>query len=199
MLPVLAPLTLIRQPSPFSDPEWLFEVKYDGFRSLAYIEGGACRLVSRKGNAYQRFKDLSIALSGLGSETILDGEIVCLDDDGQPQFDDLMFARAPAHFYAFDILWLDGEDLRDKPCLERKQVLKDLAQRDTPRLHHADHVDGEGERLFELICQRDMEGIVAKPMASPYRELNGKTPWIKIKNPDYSQAEGRGEMFQVDP
>ena len=60
------------------------------------------------------------------------------------------------------------------------------------------HIDGEGERLFELICQRDMEGIVAKPMASPYRELNGKTPWIKIKNPDYSQAEGRGEMFQVD-
>ena len=115
-----------------------------------------------------------------------------------------LIAAAAVVFYffrlylGFDILWLDGEDLRDKPCVERKQVLQSLAEGETPRLHHADHVDGEGERLFELICQRDMEGIVAKPMASPYRELNGKTPWIKIKNPDYSQAEDRGEMFQVD-
>ena len=99
MLPIISPLTLIRQPSPFTNPDWLFESKYDGFRSLAYIEDGTCRLVSRKGNKYQRFKELSAALSGLGSEVILDGEIVCLDDDGQPQFDDLMFARRPSHFF----------------------------------------------------------------------------------------------------
>ena len=195
MLPIITPLPLTLQSTPFSDQEWLFELKYDGFRSLAYIEESTCRLVSRKGNIYQRFKDLSKALSGLQSETILDGELVCVDDNGLPQFYDLMFGRAPAHFYAFDILMLDGEDLRDKPCVERKQLLKSLVGSDTPRLHFVDHLDGEGEQLFNLICERDMEGIVAKPMASPYRELHGETPWIKIKNPDYSQAEGRGDLF----
>ena len=153
------------------------------------------RLVSRNGNVYQRFKDLSKALSGLQSETVLDGELVCVDDDGLPQFEDLMFGRGPAHFYAFDILMLDGEDLRNKTCVERKQLLRSLVESDTPRLHFVDHLDGEGEQLFTLICERDMEGIVANPMASPYRELNGKTPWIKIKNPDYSQAERRGDLF----
>ena len=68
----------------------------------------------------------------------------------------------------------------------------------TQRLHYVDLVDSEGEQLFDLICERDMEGIVAKPRTSPYRELNGRTPWIKIKNPDYSQAEGRGELFHPD-
>ncbi len=74
-------------------------------------------------------------------------------------------------------------------------MLKDLVETGVPRLHYVDHVEGEGEQLFDLICERDMEGIVAKPRASRYREVNGKTPWIKIKNPDYSQAEDRGELF----
>lgn len=96
-----------------------------------------------------------------------------------------MFARRPSHFCAFGIAWLDGEDLRDRPYVERKQVLKELIDGGIARRHHAEHVDGEGEQLFSLVCQRDMEGIVAKPMASPYRELNGKKPWIKIKNLDH--------------
>ena len=62
-------------------------------------------------------------------------------------------------------------------------------------LLYVDHIEEQGEQLFEMICDRDMEGIVAKPKESPYRELYGKTPWVKIKNPDYSQAEGRGELF----
>ncbi len=199
MRPNITPLPLIQQSAPFSDPDWLFEVKYDGFRSLAYIEDGTCRLVSRKGNTYQRFKDLSRALTAVESGTILDGELVCVDDEGRPQFYDLMFGRAPAHFYAFDILMVDGQDLRDKPCVERKQVLKDLVEKGPQRLHYVDYVDGEGKQLFDLICERDMEGIVAKPRASPYRELKGRSPWIKIKNPDYSQAEDRGELFHPNP
>ena len=195
MLPAITPLPLIQVTAPFSDPDWLFEVKYDGFRSLAYIDDGACRLVSRKGNTYQRFKDVSRALSSLESETILDGELACVDVEGRPQFYDLMFGRAPAHFYAFDILCLAGEDLRDRPCVKRKAVLKDLVDAGPQRLHYVDHIDGDGKQLFDLICERNMEGVIAKPMMSPYRELSGKTPWIKIKNPNYSQAEGRGDLF----
>ena len=194
-LPDITPLSPVLQPAPFSDQEWLFEVKYDGFRSLAYVEEGACRLVSRKGNAYQRFKDLSGALSQLQNEAILDGELACVDEEGRAQFDDLMFAQAPALFFAFDIVWLDGEDLRDRPCVERKQVLRELVEKGPERLQYVDHIDGEGERLFALICEQDMEGIVAKPRTSLYRGLKRKSPWIKIKNPVYSQAEGRGDLF----
>jgi bifunctional non-homologous end joining protein LigD len=156
-----------------------------------------CRLVSRKGNDYRRKRlvELSGALSGISQSVILDGELVCLDDEGRTLFYDMMFNRAPAYFYAFDIMSLDGEDLRDRPCIERKALLQDVVQAGPQRLLYVDHLEGEGERLFEQICERDMEGVVAKPKASPYRGLRGKTPWVKIKNPNYTQAEGRGDLF----
>ena len=190
----MSPLSLAQQTTPFSDPDWLFEVKHDGFRSLAYIQDG-CEFVSRKGVTYSRFKDLAKVLSEIGHEVILDGELVCLDDEGKSLFYDLMFNRAQAHFYAFDILWLDGEDVRGQSTLERKQLLQEVVTDAADRLLYVDHIEEQGEQLFAEICQRDMEGIVAKPAAVPYRELRGRTPWIKIKNPDYSQAEGRGELF----
>lgn len=188
-------LPLIRQPDPFTDDEWLFEVKYDGFRSLAFADDGRCRLVSRKGKVYDRFRRLSSALSALPDGTILDGELVCIDEDGVSQFDDLMFANGPAQFFAFDILRHDGTDVRELPCLERKRLLAEVVDLDVRRLHYVDHVVGAGEQLFGMICERDMEGIIAKPAASPYREVNGRTPWIKIKNPAYTQAEDRGDLF----
>ena len=121
--------------------------------------------------------------------------VVAVDDEGRTLFYDMMFNRAPVYFYAFDILCLDGEDLREKPTQERKEILQGVVSESPQRLLYVDHIEEEGEQLFELICKRDMEGIVAKPKESPYRELRGKTPWIKIKNPDYSQAEGRRELF----
>ena len=138
------------------------------------------------------------ALSRLGRDAVLDGEIASVDSEGVTQLTDLMFAQAPAHFFAFDVLFLDGEDLRDRPCIERKQVLETLIQDGASRLHYVDHIEEDGEDLFCLICERDMEGIVAKPRSSPYRDVDGETPTIKIKNPDYSQAEDRGELFQQE-
>ena len=198
MLPTVTPLKLQLQHTPFSDPDWLFEVKHDGFRALAYIEGGACRLVSRKGNEYRRKRlvELAGSLSALPHDVILDGELVCLDDEGRTLFYDMMFHRAPAYFYAFDILWLDGEDQRDQPCVERKAALKDVVGVGPASLLYVDHIEAEGERLFEQVRALDMEGIVAKPKLSLYRD-QGRTPWIKIKNSEYSQAEGRGELFQA--
>ncbi len=197
--PDFTPLTLIKQPDSFSDPDWLFEVKHDGFRSLAYVQEGLCRLVSRKGNEYRRKRliELATSLATLSRDVVLDGELVCLDDAGRSLFYDMMFHRAPAFFYAFDILWLDGEDLRDRPCVERKQLLRDVVDAGGQRLLYVDHIEGAGEQLFEQICERDMEGIVAKPKQSPYRGPRSRTPWVKIKNPDYSQAEGRGDLFNV--
>jgi bifunctional non-homologous end joining protein LigD len=114
-LPVFQPpLTLGRKPKPFSHPDWLFEVKWDGFRSNVRIEHGACRMISRNGNEFKSFPDLALELpKEVSAESaILDGEIVCLDAAGRPQFRDLLFRRGEPRFVAFDLLWCDGQDLR---------------------------------------------------------------------------------------
>ena len=191
MLPKMTRMRLTQHAKPFDHPEWLFEVKFDGFRSLAYIDAGKCELVSRKGITYKRFRQLREQIK-LEHSAILDGEIVCLDDQGRSQFYDLMYNRGEPHFYAFDILWLDGEDLRDRPLSERKSVLKELV--DGSSILYLDHIQEHGVALFEKCLELDLEGIVAKPEASPYRELKAKTTWVKVKN-RYAQAEGRRELF----
>ena len=185
-------LDLNQQLNPFNHPDWIFEVKYDGFRSLAYIQPG-CTLVSRNGNTLSRFKDLSQHLSGFPLNAVLDGEIVCLDDQGKTLFDDLMFNRAVTYFYAFDLLWLDGIDMRNLELLQRKKALDDLIDGvSLNRLRYVDYVAEKGVQLYELICASDREGIVAKPKRSLYKLLEGnKTPWVKINNPAYSQSKGQ--------
>ena len=191
MLPKMTPMRLTQQATPFDHPEWLFEVKFDGFRALAYIDG-QCELVSRNGITYKRFQRLREKMK-LEHRAILDGEIVCLDDQGRSQFYDLMYNRGEPHFYAFDILWLDGEDLRDQPLTERKAMLKAVVTDSS--ILYLDHIHEHGVGLYEKCLEMDLEGIVAKPEASPYRELKAKTTWVKVKNPVYTQGEGRRELF----
>src|SRR5436309_2851494 len=104
---------------PFDHPDWLYELKYDGFRALALIENGTCRLVSRKAHVYKSFPGLCASLAQLPHDAILDGEIVCLDHDGRPQFDQLFFRRGEPYFCAFDVPYLDGRDVRELPLIER--------------------------------------------------------------------------------
>lgn len=110
LLPQFQPVPLGRQPEPFSHPDWLFEIKWDGFRSLAYVEGGECSVISRNGNRFSSFGDLAAGINhGLNvGSAILDGEIVCLDRDGKTNFTDLLFRRGEPRFYAFDLLRLHG-------------------------------------------------------------------------------------------
>ncbi len=127
-LPKLDPMELIQVSAPFNDPDFLYEVKFDGFRALAYVEVGRCELVSRKGHTYARFRELGehIAADLKVQNCILDGEIVCLDDQGRSQFYELMFHRGEPYFYAFDLLYVDGIDLRALPLVERKAKLREL-------------------------------------------------------------------------
>ena len=168
MLPTIPPMELIQQPTAFDHPDWLFEVKHDGFRAVAYIEDGSCRMVSRKDYQYTRFQDVANDLGKLPHESILDGELVVLDDEGKTLFYDLMFGRGQVFFYAFDIMYLDGEDLTDLPLIERKQRLTGLSVDAPECMLYVDHIEEQGKDLYEMICQRDMEGIVAKPKISPY-------------------------------
>jgi bifunctional non-homologous end joining protein LigD len=129
--PTFQPLALARKPEPFSHPDWLYEIKWDGFRSLAKLEHGRCKLISRNGNDFKSFPNLTTNLPKqlLAESAVLDGEIVCLHDSGRTQFCDLLFRRGEPRFYAFDLLLCNGEDLRFLPLMDRKQRLRSLMPR----------------------------------------------------------------------
>lgn len=191
------PMPLARAREPFCQPEWIFELKWDGFRSLAYIEHSQCRLVSRNGNVFKSFPTLSATLPKelKASSAVLDGEIVCLDRYGKAQFRDLLFRRGEPCFYAFDLLWVDGEDLRHLPLIDRKLQLRSMIPQDGSRLLYCDYVESNGERLFQLACTRDLESVVAKWKFGPYLPSE-PTSWLKIRNRNYSQWAGREELFE---
>jgi bifunctional non-homologous end joining protein LigD len=142
------PLALGSAKTPFSHPDWLFELKYDGFRALAHIDGKRTQLVSRNGHAFASFSDLGHAVAALPSQrAVLDGEIVCLDRKGRPQFKDLLFRRGVPCFFAFDLLY-DGKDRRREALAERKLELRRMIGRFSrnSRLQYADHVEETGMR-----------------------------------------------------
>jgi bifunctional non-homologous end joining protein LigD len=187
-------MPLGRFDAPFEHPGWIFEPKLDGFRAVAYIEGGVCRLVSRNRNTFKTFEALAQAVARelVGRSGILDGEIVRPGPDGRPMFSELMRRRGPFCFYAFDLLWLDGRDLRDRPLLERRSLLRRLLPQRLKSVLYVDHVVS-GTELFQVICDRDMEGVIAKQANARYTP--DATTGVKIKNRQYSQAAGRQDFF----
>src|SRR6267378_1926540 len=178
---------------PFSDPNWLFEIKWDGIRALARIENGALALRSRTGvDIAKRYPELASLPNALAArKAILDGEIVALDAQGRSNFERLqerMHVRAPSEslvtqirvvYFAFDVLYCDGYDLREAPLLERKQLLQRLLYT-SERFRYADHQLEHGKELFTLAEQNGLEGIVAKRADSPY--VSDRSPyWVKLK------------------
>jgi bifunctional non-homologous end joining protein LigD len=134
---------------PFDDPNFVFELKYDGFRALA-IADRRPQLLSRNGHLFGSFADLAKQIAEQQpANTVLDGEIVAVDRRGKPRFNDLMFHRRPPCFFAFDLLTLDGKDWRTHQLIERKRELRRLlakAQVDC-QLRYVDHVDSSGVAL----------------------------------------------------
>jgi bifunctional non-homologous end joining protein LigD len=189
------PLQLGRRPEPFSHRDWLFEIKYDGFRALAHIEHGRCKLVSRNGNEFKSFRALSESLgTELKRSVILDGEIVCLDGKGKSEFYNLLFRKGQPRFVAFDLLHCDGQDLRYSPLVERKQRLRSILPKNSQSVLFCDYIEADGEKLFALACKKDLEGIVAKHKFGPY--LQASAQWLKIRNRKYSQWAGREKFFE---
>jgi bifunctional non-homologous end joining protein LigD len=139
-LPRIQPINPTRIAAPFDHSNFAFELKHDGFRAVAYIENGKCQLVSRKNIVYKSFAGLTSMMAKLPvKNAILDGELVCLDNDGRSIFLDLRRRSRDTCFYAFDLLWLDGKDLRGLTFLERKSRLRQLVRGRTGFLY-AEHV-----------------------------------------------------------
>ena len=179
---------------PFDDPNWLFEIKWDGYRAVAFIANGKVRLVSRNQNDLTiTYPELHGLPSFLKAETaILDGEIAALDEQGRSSFS-LMQQRTgirdgarrtvsrrdiPVLYYVFDLLYLDGYDLRRVPLEQRKDTLARITE-PTGILRYSDHFS-QGKALFDVARQKGLEGILAKRRDSYYEERRSQA-WLKIK------------------
>jgi bifunctional non-homologous end joining protein LigD len=194
--PKFSPIIPVRRPDILDGPDWVFEIKYDGFRALAYLDEGRCRFVSRKGNEMKRFDDLSSAIrKQLKIKTaVLDGEIVALDESGMPAFYRLMRRQRQATYFAFDLLWLDGKDLRELPLVERKKILRSILSKKSSWIGYVSFIEHtRAKRLFELVKAKDLEGLVVKRKDGKYTPA---VRWFKVLNPTYSQKAGRQEFFQ---
>lgn len=170
---------------PFSRSNWLFEIKWDGYRAVASKKKDKVELYSRNGLDFaQKYAPVAEALRLIKHDVILDGEIVVVDDHGQPHFEWLQSWHKDPHgqlkYYAFDILWCDGHDVRTMPLIQRKALLKHVLPKNDV-LQYSDHVEDDGEKLFEQMKKRGLEGMVAKRADSPYREDVRGQDWLKVK------------------
>src|SRR5262249_14350705 len=194
------PMPLQRRRLPFHGSDWVFELKYDGFRALARIDHGQTQLISRNGNTFSSFQELqqNIGASLPNDSAVLDVEIVCLDHKGRPRFNDLLFRRGQPCFFCFDLLFVNGQDLRLAQLSDRKYELRKLLTRlpVDSRVRYADHIEAFGTKLFEKVCSLDLEGIVAKQMFAPYTFERQISTGYKIRNPHYSQMIGREKLFE---
>jgi bifunctional non-homologous end joining protein LigD len=188
-LPTFVPANPTVRREAFDREDYIFELKMDGFRALTYVDKHDTSLVSRKWKVYKSFVQLACAIHiDLDYRAVLDGEIVMLDEEGRPQFYELLRRRGRDEpvFYAFDVLWLDGDDLRERPVIERKRLLRRIVPQQPSVVLYANHIERYGLAFFRLACERDLEGIVAKLKHGRYSE-----GWFKIRNANYSQREGK--------
>lgn len=189
-LPAVAPIIPLLRSDPFDDPEWFFEPKFDGFRGMLYLDGVRATFVSKQRRELTRFSRLAREVRDLlpVRTAILDGEVVAIDDDDRQNFRGIMSHQGHLHYAAFDLLWLNGKDLRGLPLVQRRRRLERLIPATNPILSRTMVAAGEGKALFGAIQRLDMEGIVAKRASDPYHP---ESVWFKVKNRLYSQSENR--------
>jgi bifunctional non-homologous end joining protein LigD len=175
---------------------WVHEIKHDGFRIIARKNGAQVRLYSRPGNDFTgRFPLIVETLANLRTRScIIDGEAVACDDNGLAVFERIRYRRqdGKVFLHAFDLIELDGDDLRREPLDVRKATLRSLLVKVAPGLRWTEHIEGDGETIFRHACQLGLEGIVSKRKDSPYR--SGRSPdWLKMKNPDAPAVKREAE------
>ena len=201
--PMLATLT----DEPFDDDEWDFEVKWDGYRSIAFLNKGSAQLQSRNGNSFnEKFQQIYEAVNNWNINAIVDGEIVALGKDKLPHFNSLqnwnINSEETLIYYLFDILWLEGYDLTQLPLSDRKKILFSVI----PNLDNIKTgltVKGKGVEFFDAVKALGMEGIIAKKSESLYFPGDRSKNWLKIKGQNrqevvilgYTKTEGSPKVF----
>ena len=165
---------------------WFHEIKFDGYRAIATVAGGNARIYTRSGQDWTaKFQSVATAVSGLGVRSaVLDGEIVVLDKAGRSSFAELQHGLKAGEisltYIVFDLLELDGRDLRREPLSHRKDMLRKLLKDAPETLRFSDHVQGHGDKMFAKACRMGLEGIVSKRADLPY-EFRRSQGWLKVK------------------
>jgi bifunctional non-homologous end joining protein LigD len=170
----------------FDDKDWLFEIKWDGYRAIAEKKANYILLYSRNGlNFQQTYPVVVDQLKNIDADCVLDGEIVVLNDEGKPDFQFLQHYSEnqdrPIQYYVFDLLELNGKDTTSLPLIDRKELLQKIIP-ENPVIKYSDHIVEKGKSFFQVSKERDLEGIMAKKMDSKYYPGKRTTDWLKIKN-----------------
>lgn len=172
--------TLIKEP--FNDARYLYEIKWDGYRIIAHAEKEKIKLQSRGGQDYtKKYPAVVQALTDLGHDIVLDGEVTVLNKEGKPDFDALQkfnTQQGPVVYYVFDLLWMDGYNFMHLPLTERKAMLREIVRHNKVIRFSEDFEDGL--TLFEYVKKIGLEGIIAKQKNSPYLQGDRSSKWYKI-------------------
>ena len=171
---------------PFDDKNWIFEIKWDGYRAIAEVGNGDVRLYSRNGNTFENSYPVVVnELKKIKADAIIDGEIVVLNDEGHPEFQLLQHyeenQHRPIQFYAFDVLSLNGHNTTGLPLIERKELLQGIIPKNEV-IKYSDHIEEKGIAFFNVSKERNLEGILAKKADSQYYVGKRTNEWLKIKN-----------------
>ncbi len=180
--PMLA--TLVDEP--FDAEDWIFELKWDGFRAISFLQEKKANLISRNGLSFNsRYPSIIEELEKLSFEACLDGEIVVVDDHGRPSFQLLQnYSRqSKGHliYYVFDLLYLNGRDLKSIPLIQRKEILRSILPENNPKIKFCDHIEKKGKQFFKKVSKNNFEGMIAKNIESRYVEGKRSRSWLKIK------------------
>lgn len=169
----------------FDDPEWLFEVKWDGYRAIADVRKGKVSLYSRNGIVFNTlYPEVVEALASLKHDVILDGEVVALDAEGRPRFQLLQDSesdRTELVYQVFDLLRLNGKDVTGLPLTDRKELLRGVLGK-SDVIRYSDHVLGRGTAFFDLTGSKGLEGVIAKRADSTYQQGQRTSDWLKLKH-----------------
>ena len=182
--------TLVNEP--FTDNEWQFELKLDGYRTLAYLNSGKVDLRSRKNNSFNKqFDVIQKALMEWKIDAVIDGEVAVLNEEGIPDFNKIQLwdTQREGHlvYYVFDLLWIDGLNIMNEPLYLRREILKQLMP-ESGIIRYSDHIDGIGSEFFEIAKKNNLEGIIAKKKDSVYIPDSRAKTWLKIKIEERHEA-----------
>lgn len=204
--PMLATLVI----EPVNDAGWIYEMKWDGYRAVGYINNGGVDLLSRNNKSFnQKFYPLHQSLQQWNINAVVDGEIVVVNEQGVPDFSDLQLWRSEADgqllYYLFDVLWVEGISVMHLPLEERKQLLHAIFPKHIPHLRISEIVKDSGKEAFEMAKQLHLEGVMAKKAGSIYTVGKRTKDWLKIKTEKrqelviggYTHNEGSSKLFSA--
>ena len=183
---VVKPMLATQTEKIFNDPEWIYEIKWDGYRILAHIADHQVELYSRNGNSYgEQFSPIKNALEAVVQDVILDGEIVVVNQEGVPDFQalqnyDARTTSGELRYYVFDMLFLNDHEMVDLPLLDRKSLIPDVIE-GLDHIVFCDHVEGMGKAFYERAIDAGLEGVVAKKKDSTYAPGYRSENWLKVK------------------